>query len=52
MNSTIHYTLSYLLKNRQPVLMIHLLKYLKYENLVKFLLVCKNAGSICDANKP
>ena len=51
MNSKIDYTLNYLLEKRQSVLMFHLLKYLKYEDLVKFLLVGKDAGSLCDANK-
>jgi hypothetical protein len=33
------------------MLQFQLLKYLKYENLVKFSLACKNSGRLCDANK-
>ena len=51
MNSKIHSTLNYFLKYRQPMLQFHLLKYLSYDNLVKLLLVCKEGGCLCDANK-
>ena len=51
MNNKNHSTFKYLLNKRKPMLQIHLLKYLKYENIVKFLLVCKNTGHLCDANK-
>ena len=51
MNSKIHSTLNYFLDKRQPMLQFHLLKYLKYEDLVKFMLVSKDAGSLCDNNK-
>jgi len=33
------------------MLQIHLLKYLKYEDIFKFLLVSKDTGLLCDANK-
>ena len=45
------FTLAYLIDKRQPMLQFHLLKYLRYEHLVKFLLVCKKADRLCDANK-
>ena len=51
MNPEINFTFKYLLDKRQPVLQFYLLKYLKYENLVKFMLACKDAGRLCDANK-
>ena len=51
MDSKIHSTLNYLLNQRQPMLQFHLLKYLSYDNLVKLLLVCKDGGPLCDANK-
>ena len=50
MNSKIDNELIYLLKKRKNMLMFHLLKYLKFEDIVKFLLVCKDAGYLCDAN--
>ena len=50
MNSK-EFTLKYLLDKRRPTLQFHLLKYLKYEDIVKLLLVSKDAGSLCDANK-
>ncbi len=45
------FTLTFLLDKRRPMLQFCLLKYLKYEEIVKFLLVCKDAGRLCDANK-
>ena len=51
MNSSINYTLKYLLDKRQPMLQFSLLKYLKYEDLVKLMLGCKNLGRFGDANK-
>jgi hypothetical protein len=50
MNSE-EFTLKYLLDQRRPTLQFHLLKYLKYEDIVKLSLISKNAGSLCDANK-
>ena len=50
MNSN-EFTLANLLKKRQIVLQFYLLKYLKYEEIVKLLLVSKDAGHLCDANK-
>ena len=32
------------------MLMFHLLKYLKFEDHVKFMLTCKDVGYVCDAN--
>ena len=32
------------------MLQFHLLKYLKFEDLIKFKLICKNAGHLADAN--
>jgi len=51
MNNRNHSSFEYLLNKRKPMLQIHLLKYLKYEDIVKFLLVCKDIGHLCDANK-
>ena len=51
MNSKIHSTLNYLLDKRKSMLQFHLLKYLSYEALVKFALVCQDTGHLCDANK-
>ena len=45
------YTINYLINNKRHMLQFQLLKYLKYENIIKFLLVCKNSAYICDANK-
>ena len=45
------FTLHYLTIKRRQTLQFHLLKYLKYEDIVKLLLVSKDAGSLCDANK-
>ena len=45
------FTLTYLLDKRNTMLQFCLLKYLKYEDIVKFLLVSKNVGRLCDANK-
>ncbi len=50
MNSN-EFTLRYLLVKRRPMLQFYLLKYLKYEDIVKFMLVSKNASYLCDANK-
>ena len=50
MNSN-KFTLVYLLDKRQTMLQFCLLKYLKYEDIVKFLLVSKDAGRFCDANR-
>ncbi len=44
-------TLAYLLGKRQSMLQFFLLKYLGYENIVKFSLVSKYAGRLCDANR-
>jgi len=51
MNNKDQSTFKYLLSKRKHMLQIHLLKYLKYEDIVKFLLVCKDIGHLCDANK-
>ena len=51
MPSKTHSNLNYLLNQRQEMLQFHLLKYLKYENMVKFMLVSKNADRVCDVNK-
>ncbi len=45
------FTLEYLINKRRPMLQFFLFKYLKYEDIVKFLLVSKDAGHLCDANK-
>ena len=50
MNSN-KFTLAYLLGKRRPTLQFFLLKYLKFENIVKLLLVSKDSGLLCDANK-
>ncbi len=50
MNSN-EFTLAYLLDKRQTMLQFCLLKYLKYEDIVKLLLVSKDANLCCDANK-
>ena len=50
MNSK-EFALNYFLKKRQQVLQFYLLKYLKYDHIVKFSLVSKDAGRLCDANK-
>ncbi len=50
MNSN-EFTLNFLLKKRQLILQFCLLKYLKYEDIVKLLLVSKDACHLCDANK-
>ncbi len=50
MNSN-EFTLHYLLDKRKSMLQFCLLKYLKYENIVKLVLVSKDAGRLCDANK-
>ena len=44
-------SLHYLLNKRRPILQFFLLKYLKYDDIVKFSLVSKYAGRLCDANK-
>ena len=41
----------YEIKKRKHILQIHLLKYLKYEDIAKLLFVCKDTGRLCDANK-
>ncbi len=51
MKNKFNYTLNNLLEYRKPMLQFHVLKYLKFENLVKFLLVSNNSGHLCDANK-
>ena len=43
--------LFFLLKMRKLLIQFSLFKYLDYVNLVKFLLVCKDSGYLCDANK-
>ena len=50
MNINNNLTLKYLLKTKRPVLMFHLLKYLKYSDFIRFHFVCKDAGYLCDAN--
>ena len=32
------------------MLTFHLLKYLKLDNFIKLLFVCKDAGNLCEAN--
>ena len=44
-------TLNYLLKKRKPMIQFYLLKYLKYEHIVKLSIVSKDAGRVCDENK-
>ncbi len=44
------HTLPHLLNKRQPLLQFYLLKYLKYDDIVKFSLVSKDTGRLCDAN--
>ena len=51
MNYKTHSTLTTLLDTSQPILQISFLKYLKYEDIVKFMLVSKDAGFFCDGNK-
>ena len=50
MNSN-KFTLRFLLDKRRPILQFCLLKFLKYEHIVKFSLVSKDAIRLCDANK-
>ena len=50
MNSN-EFDLNYLIDKRRPMLQFYLLKYLKYEDIVKLLLVSKDSGRLCDANK-
>ena len=50
MNS-IKFILDNLLDKRRPMLLFCLLKYLRYEDIVKLSLVSKNTGRLCDANK-
>ncbi len=50
MNSE-EFTLAFLLSKRGPMLQFYLLKYLKFEHIVKLSLVSKDAGRLCDANK-
>ena len=50
MNFNNNLSLKYLLKTKRPVLMFHLLKYLKYSDLIRLHFVCKDAGRLCDAN--
>ncbi len=45
------FTLDYLLSKRQQMLQFYLLKYLKYEHIVEFLLISKDSGRLCDANR-
>ena len=45
------HTLHYLLDKKRTTLQFFLLKYLNYEEVVKFSLVSKGAGRLCDANK-
>ena len=45
------HSFQFLLDKRQPILQFFLLKYLKYDDIVKFSLVSKDAGRLCDANK-
>ncbi len=33
------------------MLQFHFLKYLNYENIIKFSLVFKNTGRLCDSNR-
>ncbi len=45
------HSFKFLLDKRQTALQFFLLKYLKYDDIVKFSLVSKDAGRVCDANK-
>ena len=45
------HTLHYLLSKKRTTLQFFLLKYLKYDDIVKFSQVSKDAGRLCDANK-
>ena len=45
------HTLPYLLSKKRTTLQFFLLKYLKYEDIVKLSLVSKDAGRLCDGNK-
>ena len=45
------YNLHYLLGKKKTTFQFFLLKYLKYDDIVKFSLVSKDAGHLCDANK-
>ncbi len=45
------FTLKYLIDKRRPMVQFFLIKFLKYEDIVKFLLVSKDVGRLCDANK-
>ncbi len=45
------HSFQFLLVKRQPILQFFFLKYLKYDDIVKFSLVFKDAGRLCDANK-
>ena len=44
-------TFIFFLKKRKPLLMFFLLKYLKFSDLYKLKIVCKDAGNLCDANQ-
>ena len=45
------HSLQYLLGKKKTTLQFFLLKYLKYDDIIKFSLVSKDAGRLCDANK-
>ena len=45
------HNIHYLLDKKRTTLQFFLLKYMKYEDIVKFLRVSKDAGRLCDANK-
>ncbi len=45
------HSFKFLLDKRRPMLQFFLLKYLKYDDIVKFSLVSKDAGRLCDGNK-
>jgi hypothetical protein len=44
------FKLRYFLIKRRSMLQFYLLKFLKYEDIVKFSLVSKDAGRLCEAN--
>ncbi len=50
MNSN-EFTLAYLLGKKRTTLQFFLIKYLKYDDIVKFSLVSKDAGHLFDAKK-
>ena len=45
------HSFQFLLDKKRTTLQFFLVKYLKYDDIVKFSLVSKDAGRLCDANK-